>query len=215
MNEVALTRIRVHFHKSKDLRFIGHLDLHRSLERTLRRANLPVDYTKGFNPRIKLNLSTALPLGCTSTTELADFWMLEDLDEAILLGQLQAVAPPGLAFISARRVDLHLPSLQSQIIAVTYQIELPATTDVERLEYQIMELLSSPELKRNRRGKTYDLRPLIKALELEHEPGAPGSLRMVLAAGEGMTGRPEEVLLALGIEPADTLIERTHLNLAD
>jgi radical SAM-linked protein len=204
-------RYRLRFHKTQDLRYIGHLDLHRSLERTLRRANLPLDYSKGFNPRIKLNLSTALPLGCTSTTELADFWLVEDREEDEVLKALHHAVPPGLSFISLNKIDPGLPSLQSQITAVTYHVELTAEADSDNLQTRLDNLLASPSLIRTRRGKSYDLRPLIRKLEIVRRSPAGHGLQMVLSAREAKTGRPEEVLLALGIDPAECQIERTQL----
>jgi radical SAM-linked protein len=215
MTEDLLTRFRLHFHKTRELRYIGHLDLHRSLERTLRRAQLPLDYSKGFNPRVKLNLSTALPLGCSSTSELADFWLLSDLDEETVRNALLSVTPPGLAVISIEKIDLKFPSLQSQINAVTYQVELPDKVDVAELGDNIRIILQTENLPRSRRGKAYDLRPLIRTLEIKQHPPMPTILKMILQAGEGKTGRPEEVLLALGLDPVEAIIERTELFLSE
>jgi len=65
-------RYRIRFAKSAPLRFIGHLDLHRTWERTLRRAGARLAYSEGYNPRPRLNLGLALPLGCTSQGDLLD-----------------------------------------------------------------------------------------------------------------------------------------------
>jgi hypothetical protein len=67
-----------------------------------------------------------------------------------------------------------------------------------------METTSIP---RERRGKSYDLRPLIESLEVSPE----GTIHMRLSAREGATGRPEEVLDILGIAFEGTRIERTRL----
>ena len=77
----------------------------------------------------------------------------------------------------------------------------------------MLEVVSLP---RERRGKPYDLRPLIESLELL--PGdRPGMLRlkMTLAAREGATGRPEEVLDVLDVSSEATRIERTRLILKE
>jgi radical SAM-linked protein len=211
MTEDGLTRYRIHFRKEEHLRYIGHLDLHRAMERTLRRAKLPLDYSKGFNPRVKLNLSSALPLGCSSSVELADIWLQKELSEDVVLESLRAVSPPGLTVSRVEEIDLKTPSLQSQIKAFEYQVELSGVGDPSILPGAITALLEAESLPRIRRGKAYDLRPLIQELDLCRGVQAPLYLRMVLEAGEGSTGRPEEVLLALGLDPADALIERTQL----
>ena len=210
---MTLTRFRMHFQKTGDMRYIGHLDLHRTIERMLRRANLPLDYSRGYNPRVKLNLSTALPLGCTSTCELADFWLLEALEEEQVLQSLRAVIPGGLSIEGIEKIDLRQPSLQSQISSASYRISLPEGLDVPKLRGSVGDLLASNETIRIRRGKRYDLRPLIHSLELLPDEGTTPVLELVLSAGEGKTGRPEEVLLELGLDPAITQIERTALHL--
>ena len=62
-------------------------------------------------------------------------------------------------------------------------------------------------LPRERRGKSYDLRPLIEKIELLSE----NKILMKLAAREGATGRPEEVLDVLGIKIEHARVERTNL----
>jgi len=211
MTEESLTRYRIQFVKGESLRFIGHLDLHRSMERCLRRSNLPLDYSKGFNPRVRLNLSSALPLGCTSVAELADIWLLSQLDPTAIFQALCSATPPGLSFVSVEKIDLKTPSLQSQINGVEYRVEIEETNALPSLSEAVESLLETDELPRVRRGKRYDLRPLVHELEIWQDPPDHCSLRMVLNVGEGATGRPEEVLLSLDLDPTDMLIERTQL----
>ena len=56
-------KIRVTFAKTGVLRFISHLDLMRLFQRALRRADIPVTITKGFNPHPRLSIEPALKLG--------------------------------------------------------------------------------------------------------------------------------------------------------
>ena len=78
--ETTAYRYRLTFGKEERIRFTGHLDIHRAWERTFRRAGLPLAYRQGFNPRPRLNIGSALPLGHSSTAELMDFWLEEELD---------------------------------------------------------------------------------------------------------------------------------------
>jgi hypothetical protein len=81
---------------------------------------------------------------------------------------------------------------------------------------KIETLLNSETILRQRRGKSYDLRPLIKELTLSLEDeNSSNKICMCLSAQEGGTGRPEEVLLALDIQPENTRIERTRLVFQD
>ena len=51
------------FEKGKTLRYIGHLDLMRAMQRALRRSGLPIRYSNGFNPHIRLSFAAPLSVG--------------------------------------------------------------------------------------------------------------------------------------------------------
>jgi radical SAM-linked protein len=203
-------RIRITFAKTEAMRFTSHLDLHRAWERTFRRAGLPLAYTQGFSPHPRLNLASALPLGFTGEAEVLDAWLETDLPILKIIEQLQTALPPGIIIMSVNEVDLRLPALQSILIANEYLITLLEPGD--GLQQKVEELLGSPSIFREWRGKPYDLRPLVLELAiLDHVPGGQQQLRARLSAREGATGRPEEVLEALGIQPTAACIHRTHL----
>ena len=201
-------RVRVTFTKEGALRYIGHLDLHKLLERSIRRAKLPLAYSQGYHPQPKLHLAAALPLGFSSRAEVMDIWLKEDVEDVV--SALQAGVPPGLTILGAAQVDDREPSLQTQVIAAEFQVEITESGSAAGLTEKIASVMASESILRERRGKQYDLRPLIEALTPTHLPAGMG-LFMRLTAREGATGRPEEVLDVLGIPLEDTHIERTKL----
>jgi radical SAM-linked protein len=194
------------------MRYTSHLDLYRAWERLLRRAGVHLVFSQGYNPRPKLQLAAPLPLGITSRAEIIDFWLSEDpndLDQ--FKSRLLATQPPGIEIETVESIDPSAPPLQKKVSAAGYQVTL--LDQVPQLDQRIEKLLASEELIRRRRDKSYDLRPLIKDLGIAGE--GPGLLQMLLNAQEGSTGRPEEVLLALEIQPENTRIERTKLLIQD
>ncbi len=213
----SLHRYRIRFAKLEAMRYTGHLDLHRAWERMLRRASLPVAYSQGFSPRPKIHLSRALPLGMTSECELADVWLEAEMPASEVRKRLETSAPPGLGIGEVEPVPLDEPPIQSQIVSVDYIARLPASVDTRSLAQRVERLLAEASLPRERRGKRYDLRPLIEDLRLEPGDGEQEqpALMMRLAAREGATGRPEEVLLALGVDPAEARVHRTALHLVE
>lgn len=209
-------RIRITFIKQGPLRYTGHLDLHKLWERAARRAELPLAYSQGFHPQPKMNMAAALPLGFSSRCEVMDMKLEHDISLDDLPTRLNATLPPGLQVVYVQRVDEHAPALQTQVISAEYEVTLTESFDRSELERKIDSVLESKALPRERRGKMYDLRPLIEELALTPSPspsgrGAGVRVFMRLAAREGATGRPEEVLDALGIPFEETRIERTHL----
>lgn len=209
-----ITRIRVQYTKGPSLRFTGHLDLQRIWERLLRRTKLPVRYSEGYHPRARLNLASALPLGFVSEAELLDFWMDEPLPEDEIEERLSSTAPPGLEILSVSTVDLREDAIQTRITASEYEIHFFDPQDREALERQVTTLLDAESLIRTRRKKTYDLRPLIHALEVRTMEAEEMGLWMDLNAEPSSTGRPDEVLDALGYANTDYWVTRTQFTLA-
>jgi len=219
-------RLRICFSKAGALRYTGHLDLQRIWERTARRAGLQLAYSQGFHPQPKIQVAAALPLGFVGLAELVDLWLdpagvdpaPEDGEiwRSAVAERLQAAAPPGLGVIRIDEVEEQGPALQTQVIAAEYRVTLRQPPAEDELAGRLEALLASATLPRQRRGKAYDLRPLIEAAALlppDVDGTAPGArvLALRLSARAGATGRPEEVLEALGIPPEDCLVERVRL----
>lgn len=209
------TRIRITFAKQGALRYIGHLDLHKLWESATRRAGIALAYSQGFHPQPKIQLASALPLGFSSRCEVADMWVEDDPSTAAALmdgnfqSRLQTSLPSGIIISQVTQVDERVPPLQTQVIASEFEVTLLDDVDVDALTRSLSAIIEADSIPRERRGKTYDLKPLIEELAFSATP-AP-SLRMRLTAREGATGRPEEVLAALGIPMEATRIERTKL----
>lgn len=204
-------RIRITFAKQAALRYTGHLDLHKLWERTARRAELPLAYSQGFHPQPKMNIAAALPLGFSSRCEVMDMRLQNEIPLEGLCEKLQATLPTGIRILSVERAEDSEPALQTQVTSAEYEVTFTEAVDLSELQQKINLLLAAGSLPRERRGKTYDLRPLIEELTLSPVPSPFGIIFMRLAAREGATGRPEEVLDALGIAFETTRIERTQL----
>jgi radical SAM-linked protein len=204
-------RVRITFAKQGALRYTGHLDLHKLMERAARRAELPLSYSQGFHPQPKISLAAALPLGFASRDEVMDIRLNEDLEPDDISTRLKNSLPTGIQILKVERVEDSLPPLQTQLLSATYEAHLTEPAEGADLTRKVEALMMSESLPRERRGKAYDLRPLVEMLSVVTESNGKIWLRMTLAAREGATGRPDEVLTALGIEPETVRVERTKL----
>jgi len=129
---------------------------------------------------------------------------------------LQPAAPPGLTILSVEQVEEGAPALQTQVVSAEYEVTLLEPASIPDLDKRLQDLLAAGSLPRQRRGRDYDLRPLIEEISLAptaHSEGERPEVRlfMRLAARQGATGRPEEVLDVLGIPFETARIERTRL----
>ena len=207
-------RVRVTFAKLESMRYTGNLDLHRAWERTIRRAGLPLAYSHGYNPRPRINLASALPLGFTSDCELVDIWFESKKPILELIKAIELATPPGLKIINAEEIDLNIPKLQKQVISSKYKVTIGES--IPDLPTRLQTLLSADSITRNRRGKDYDLRTLIEDAQLlTPDSTSHQTICLWLTTQDNATGRPDEVLAEMDIPLHITAIKRTGILLKD
>ena len=115
-------RFRVWFGKVGDMALVGHLDLLRLFDRVVRRADLPISFTGGFHPNPRISLANALPLGVTSTGEIADFELTELIDIDDFRQKLVATLPENIPVYRVEPIDLKAPSANQLLEAAEYLI---------------------------------------------------------------------------------------------
>ncbi len=189
-------KVRLRFAKRGDLRLVSHHDLVRCLERALRRAEIPVAVTQGFNPRPKITFTLSLALGIEGCREVVEIDLTEPLEPSEVLSRLAATSPSGLEWLEA---EPSLSSRAAQAGAVWYSLALPA--DRLAAATAAMTGLRTVEL---------DLRPFL--LDAAIDPA--GWLRFRLkVTNSGAAARPEDIVDVLGL--SDLLREGAFLARTD
>ncbi|WP_293132714.1 TIGR03960 family B12-binding radical SAM protein [Microcoleus sp. bin38.metabat.b11b12b14.051] len=120
-------RFRVWFGKVGDMALVGHLDLLRLFDRVVRRADLPISFTGGFHPNPRISVANALPLGVTSTGEIADFELTEPIALEMFREKLAATLPENIPIYKVEQIDLKAPSASQLLEAAEYVITVAAT----------------------------------------------------------------------------------------
>ncbi len=208
-------RYRITFATTGPLAYASVLDLGTVWERSLRRAGIALRYSQGFNPRPKMQFASPLPTGCGGAAEWLDIWLESPMEPAQIAAALKGKTPDALSVLDVTSVPENELPLSEQLVA-TETLALLQDANLEAVQTAIAELLDTPVLLRPRRGKqrgkSYDLRPLIESLTAEAAP-PPWSVRlsMRLTARPGATGRPDEVLDALGLADKPQRCTRTKL----
>jgi radical SAM-linked protein len=208
-------RLRVTYSIDGPLRYVSQLEQMSVWERTARRARLPLAYSQGFNPRPQIQIASALPVGFAARREWADIWLTERIPPGKVYHALQAHAPPGLGVVQTAEVDLREPALQSRLLAAEFTATVETSHSDEEIRQRVADLLAAESVPRERRGKSYDLRPLVEQLSIDSIEDSGVTLRMRLSARPGATGRPEEVLDALGFADDFFRITRQQIMLTE
>ncbi|MEX2627516.1 MAG: TIGR03936 family radical SAM-associated protein [Ilumatobacteraceae bacterium] len=203
-------RLRLRSTKLGKVRFVGHRDMARLWDRTLRRLGAPVAFTRGFTPRPRIAFGLALPMGAESLAEYIDI----ELDGGIgidvggLPDELSALLPDGVDVTAAALVDPAADSLQAVVTACTWELWSDELT-AGRLDDAIGlldhdELLVERERKRERRVD--DIRPLLLDLR------TTGERLVAELATTGRALRPSELsgLAFPDIDPLDVRVLRIN-----
>jgi radical SAM-linked protein len=219
------TRFRVEFAKGEAMRFVSHLDLMRTWERALRRSGLPLAFTQGHHPHIKMSFGPPLPLGFRSRAEVFDL-ELSKPPGVDLAERLNAVLPDGLQVTGFRPILFKTPSLMSQLEGASYRVRFPASFLAEagiapgqlhaELEERVTRLLARDVLlvrrKSEDKAREFDAKPSILGLtpSLDESPAVLDlHLRFALRA----SARPDDLLglLVPEADPRTVDVERTAL----
>jgi radical SAM-linked protein len=217
-------RLRLTYAKGEAVKFISHHDEFRLWERTLRRADLPLVYKQGFNPQPHIQFASPLGVGITGAREPVDITLSPPVPTAEVAALIRAKLPPGVTLVDLAEVDLKAPALQGLLIGADYSIVLyaaPGEIPAGWLESRIEALLQTPAIWRERERKgeryTYNLRPLVFVLRYDGYDAQAEEHRIFLRVQQraGATGRPDEVVDALGLDDYARTLCRERLYLAD
>lgn len=122
--EPTLFRLRVAYPKLGRLKYLGHLELIHTVERTVRRASLPYAVTQGFSPHMRIAYTSALPVGTSSICEYYDVFLTELVPTEDALARLRDASPVDMRPLSAGYVELRRPAMTAEITRVSYTVRL-------------------------------------------------------------------------------------------
>ena len=125
----SLFRLRCAYPKSDRLSFLGHLELISTVERSVRRAGLPFAVSNGFARRMRIQFSSALPVGVSSLAEYFDLFLTERLDEYDALATIAAYSPAPLRPVRARYMPSSLPALEAWLDRSSWTLDLGPSID--------------------------------------------------------------------------------------
>ena len=206
--------VRISFEKKNEASYISLLDLQRVMQRMLKRSNLPVWHTLGFNPHIYMTFACPLSLGQESECECVDVKTeAEGEDFARWKDVLNAIMPAGIVVTRVEPVQMKADAIAYACYRVTY----PASAAEALAGYNA--LASAPVEKKSKRGvKTVELKDYVPALELK-AAGETVSFELCLPASQELTLNPALLTAfletALGVSAAESAIMRTRFLTAD
>lgn len=209
-------RIVVKYAKQDRVKYISHLDLMRTLHRALRRAEIPVAFSQGYNPQPKVAFAPPLSVGMTSEGEYMDVVLLSPLNPETFCQRMNSVLPKGIVMLNAVEIDESTPSLMSMIERALYIIRL---FNPHRDFGSVLEgFLKQPKIMITKSGKKgqriINIRPMIHQLNIVSLSEEQVVMEAMLSAGSKESLNPEEMMRTLfdfsGTEDVNCCLPEIH-----
>lgn len=152
-------RILAKFARTGALCMISHLDLMRCVQRTLRRARVPMAYSQGFNPHPLLSFGQALGVGLLTQGDYFEIALEEDRTPQALAEAFNAQAPEGLHVVCAREMAPEEKSPMARVQAAQYALCAVEQGKQEQVNHALMQLFACstyPYIKKTKKGERED-----------------------------------------------------------
>lgn len=188
-------KLRVRYAKRGRARFASHRDFARAFERALRRAEIPMALSSGFNKHPRISFANAVATGAATEADYLEIGLARVCDPEWVGREVSAALPDGMEII--RVVEAEGPSLMQRMTASQWLIQFEAV-DAAVVAEAVARFLASDSVEVVRSGKkgerAFDARASVKRLDVVDG----GSLRAVIAHATPQL-RPDDVLVALSL----------------
>lgn len=187
-------KIRIKFSKEGPVKFIGHLDIMRYFQKAIRRADIDIAYSMGFNPHQIMSFASPLSVGHESSGEYFDIELNSMTDTEDIMTRLNAVMTDGIKILKVAALDEGEGNAMASVAAADYlvrfsdKLTLPDDFKEKLTAYYEQEhILVTKKTKKSE--KEIDLKEGIYKLQVRED-----GVFMQLDAGSGSNLKPGFVL---------------------
>ena len=197
-------RARVKFSKTGVMRYVGHLDLMRFFQKAVKRAELPIRYSEGFNPHQIMSFASPLGVGLTSAGEYMDIDLKEKVDPVSAVKALNDNMVEGLEITGFRYLPDDAEKCMSAVTAASYVVTYKDSKDdacyidnICDLKVKFFDEAASINIvKKTKKGeRELDLKPLIYRFNISVQDNVP-VYDLLLSSGSTDNIKPELVVKA-------------------
>ena len=199
-------KIRVWFGKQGKMRLLSHLDLVRLFDRAIRRASLPISFTGGFHPGPRIAIANALSLGITSSGEIVDFELTQNIDLEEFKTKFSAQLPSEIPIYQVEEVAVKSPAATQILEQAEYLITVKTAEkqDREVWESWLEKINHTSEIwweKTTKSGKKQQVNLRDRLFELEFKTSMPDNSVVLRFLGscrnDGTKLSPDNVIYML------------------
>lgn len=163
-------RAVIRYSRDGAAKWVSHLDMQRAFSRALRRADVPVKYSQGFNPHIVMSFASPLSVGFGTKSDYLEVKTEDDTDLAAALKDLNAVLPEDIRVVEVFQIDDKLKKLMSLNHSAAYEVRLnfENISLYDKISRKLEQIMSSDEyIITDRKDRAKDIRAMILNAELK------------------------------------------------
>lgn len=187
---------RCTFARSGPAIYLGHLDLMTCFERAARRAQLPILYSQGYNPRPEMVFALPLGVGIETRKDYLDVSLDRPFDEEEFVKSMNTYLPQGIRILKSKAIPEPKDSIMSIVTTASYRFEAPGIRAAmeKALTFETLEV---EKMAKGKLKKT-DIRPLLISLS-QASDGNPDAVDFYCGAGSEKNVRPDLILSSLQV----------------
>lgn len=115
-------KVRIKFSKYGSMIFIGHLDMMRYFQKAMRRAEIDISYSQGFNPHQIMSFAAPLGVGLYSNGEYVDIQVESVTTSKEMKDALNQVMVEGVDVLSVKKLPDDAQNAMASVAAASYTI---------------------------------------------------------------------------------------------
>lgn len=195
-------KTRLRFRKTGKAKYISHLDLMRTFQRSFMRANIGIKHTEGFNPHAHISIVLPLAVGCESFCELMDVDITDATPVSSLPDRLNRCLPEGIEIISAFEPVKQPGELKNLRFRSKYLYKDGSEEDCAEKLNDLFQRDKLIIIKKTKKGQSeFDLKPHIKSIEISAVQDG-GVVLEAVASAQNPSVSPAQLRMAIDrLEP--------------
>lgn len=166
-----MTKLRLKFTKSGPIRFLGHLDVMRYVQKAIRRAEIDIKYSEGYSPHQILSFAQPLSVGSTTEGDYMDMTVLSCKSAKAVMDDLNNAMNEGIVITAVKELPEKCDNAMTSVAAAEYLISFREGKEPSfDLKTAFSDFMNQNEIlaaKKTKNGeKTIDIKPLVFKWEI-------------------------------------------------
>ncbi|WP_044958388.1 TIGR03936 family radical SAM-associated protein [Butyrivibrio sp. WCD2001] len=179
-----MVKLRLKFSKHGPIRFLGHLDVMRYVQKAIRRAEIDIKYSEGYSPHQILSFAQPLSVGSTTDGDYMDMTVLSCKSPEAVMDSLNNAMNEGIVITAISELPEKSVNAMTSVAAAEYVISFRDGKAPEfNLESTFRSFMEQNEILATKKTKNGEKEINIKPLIYDYEILPGNQIHVLVSAG--------------------------------